>query len=465
MAEPSLKKRIWGGYFFDWASQPYQTVLLTFIFGPFIADTASVYFLTSGLPEEAADARAQSLWSLCLTIVGLIVGFGGPVMGALADTSGRRMPWIVVFSAMFVVGATGLWWTNPDGSNLWWAFLAFGIGFIGAEYALIFTNAQLPGLGTQKEIGRLSGSGFAFGYVGGLVALTILLALFVEQTNGRTLVGLDPIFGLDPNTREGTRAAGPFTAIWFLIFMVPYFLWVREVRGARLRHSISAALSSLAGSIRELKVRRSLAAYLGSSMLYRDALNGLYSFGGVYAGLVLNWEITQIGVFGIVSALAAAIFSWVGGGFDKRFGPKPVIIISVLGLMIVCLTIVNLSRESFFGIALVEGSTLPDTVFFGCGMLIGGLGGVLQAASRSLMVRHADPNTATESFGLYGLSGRATAFLAPALIGIVTATTANARLGVAPLIFLFLSGLVLLRWVKADGDRADPCAEQSPQPS
>ena len=108
--------------------------------------------------------------------------------------------------------------------------------------------------------------------------------------------------------------------------------------------------------------------------------------------------------------------------------------------------------------ALAEGSSLPDTVFFGCGMLIGGFGGVLQAASRSMMVRHADSETATESFGLYGLSGRATAFLAPALIGIVTAATANARLGVAPLIFLFLLGLILLRWVKADGDRADPWA-------
>ncbi len=465
MAEPSLKKRIWGWYFFDWASQPYHTVLLTFIFGPFFATIAAAYFMGSGLEEQAADARAQSLWSLCLTIIGLIVGFGGPIMGALADTAGRRMPWIVAFSAMFVVGASGLWWTNPDGSNLWWALVLFGVGFIGAEYALIFTNAQLPSLGTPEDIGQISGSGFAIGYVGGLIALAILLALFAEQANGKTLAGLDPIFGLDPAAREGTRAAGPFTAIWFLVFMVPYFLWVRETRSERKRHSISAALVSLAGSIRELKVRQSLAAYLGSSMLYRDALNGLYSFGGVYAVLVLNWEITQIGIFGIVSGLAAAIFSWVGGGFDKRFGPKPVIIVSVLGLMAVCFTIVNMSRESFFGIALTDGSTLPDTVFFGCGMLIGGLGGVLQAASRSLMVRHAEPEAVTESFGLYGLSGRATAFLAPALIGIVTAATGNARLGVAPLIVLFLSGLILLRWVKANGDRADQWAERAPQSS
>ncbi len=458
MPEPSLRKRIWGWYFFDWASQPYHTVLVTFIFGPFFASTAAAYFMGAGIDEQVADARAQSLWSLCLTVTGLIVGFGGPVIGALADTAGRRMPWIVGFSGLYVLGATGLWWTYPDGSTLSWALVSFGVGFVGAEYALIFTNAQLPGLGTKEEIGKISGVGFAFGYIGGLMALAILLTLFVEQPGGKTLVGLDPIFGLDAEAREGTRFAGPLSAIWFAIFMIPYFLWVREVRGERKRHSISAALSSVAGSIRGLRVRKSLAAYLGSSMLYRDALNGLYGFGGVYAALVLNWNITQVGIFGIVAVFNAAVFTRIGGEFDKRFGPKPIIIFCILGLTAVCFTIVNMSRESLFGIELAANSRIPDDVFYGCGVLIGGLGGVLQATSRTMMVRHTNPDTATESFGLYGLSGRATAFLAPALIGIVTTATQNARLGVAPLIFLFLLGLILLRWVKANGDRADQWA-------
>ena len=99
MGEPSLKKRIWGWFFFDWASQPYHTVLLTFIFGPFFASVATEFYMTSGMDEAAADARAQSIWSLCLTLTGLTVGFGGPIMGALADTAGRRMPWIIAFSA------------------------------------------------------------------------------------------------------------------------------------------------------------------------------------------------------------------------------------------------------------------------------------------------------------------------------------------------------------------------------
>lgn len=461
MAEPSLRKRIWGWYFFDWASQPYHTVLVTFVFGPLFATIATAHFVGTGLAEDLADARAQSLWSLCLTISGLIIGFGGPILGALADTSGRRMPWIVLFSAMTITGAAGLWWTDPDGANLWWPLVSFGIGFIGVEYALIFINAQLPSLGTQDEIGRLSGSAFAFGYLGGLVALAILLIFFVEMGDGSTtLLGNAPALGLDGAEKEGARFSGPFVAAWYAVFMIPYFLWVREVHRPRQRHSMSAALKHLMGSIRSLRHRISLTAFLGSSMVYRDAMNGLYGFGGLYAALVLDWDLTAIGVFGIVAALAAALFTWIGGRLDARFGPKPVIVAAILVLTFVCLTIVLMDRTMIYGIPLAEGSRLPDITFFGCGLLIGGFGGILQAASRTLMARHADPEQATEAFGLYGLSGRATAFLAPMLIGIVTTMTGSARLGVAPVIALFLLGLVLLRWVKPDGDRAVPWSEE-----
>ena len=453
MAEPSLRKRIWGWYFFDWASQPYHTVLLTFIFGPFIASVAAEHHMTLGLEEEAADARAQSIWSFTLTITGLLVGFGGPIMGALADTAGRRMPWIVAFSTMFAIGATGLWWTDPGGSNLYLALICFSIGFIGAEYALIFTNAQLPTLGTTEEIGKISGSGFAFGYVGGLVSLAILLVLFVEQANGKTIVGLSPILGLDPEGREGTRATGPFTALWFLIFMIPYFLWVREEVSTKTRATLAAALALLKSSIAGLRNRPSLASFLGGSMLYRDALNGFYGFGGAYAVLVLDWQVTQVGTFGIISVIAAMALSFLGGRLDHRFGPKPVIIAAILILSAVALLVAFMDRAAILGIPLAEGSNVPDLVFMGCGILIGGLGGILQAASRSLMVRHTEPETATEAFGLYGLAGRATSFLAPALIGLVTFATGSARLGILPIFVLFLLGLFLLRWTHPDGDQ------------
>jgi UMF1 family MFS transporter len=452
MAAVSKRKRIWGWYFFDWASQPYHTLLVTFVFGPFFAAVASEHFMAAGMDETAADARAQSLWSLGLTVTGLIIGFGAPIMGALADTAGRRLPWIVAFSAMYVAGAAGIWWTQPDGSNMWWALASFGIGFIGAEYALIFINSQLPSLGTADEVGAISGSGFAFGYLGGLVTLILMLAFFMEGEGGRTLLGLELPFGLDPQAREGTRFVGPFAALWFAVFMAPYFLWVRDTGPPRQGRGMGDALRLLRKSVVALKRRLSLSAYLGSSMFYRDALNGLYGFGGTYATLVLNWSIVSVGIFGIIGVISAAAFSWAGGRLDHRFGPKPVIVAANWGLIAVCVTVVGMNREQVFGLPLAEGSALPDIIFFGCGVLIGGLGGTLQAASRSLMARHTDPAAPTESFGLYGLSGRATAFIAPGLIGLATTATGSARFGVSPLIALFLLGLVLLRWVRAEGD-------------
>ncbi len=321
MSTVSLKKRIWGWFFFDWASQPYHTVLNTFIFGPFFAAIAAAYFLGQGLDETAADARAQATWAWSTAIYGLIIAFTAPIFGAMADSAGRKMPWIVLFSLMYVFGASMLWFTDPGAGNLYWMLAAFGLGFIGAEYALIFINSQLPGLGTKEEIGKISGSGFAFGYLGGVVCLTFVLAMVVEQPNGKTIVGLTPLFGLDAEAREGTRMTGPITALWFAIFMIPYFLWVREVRRDHKRAGFGQAFRSVVASVRGLVHRKSLGFYLVASMFYRDALNGLYAFGGVYAGLVLNWEVAQIGVFGVIAAIGASIFSYLGGFADRRFGP------------------------------------------------------------------------------------------------------------------------------------------------
>lgn len=453
MAEPSLRKRIWGWYFFDWASQPYHTVLLTFIFGPFFVSLAQASFLAEGQDPQMANASAQSMWATTLTITGLIIGFGAPLLGSIADTAGRKMPWIAGFSLLYIIGASGIYFTQPDSSNLTMMMMVFSIGFIGAEYALIFTNAQLPSLGTQEEIGKLSGSGFSFGYLGGVLSLFFVLLVLAEQGNGKTLIGLDPLFGLlDAESKQGTRSVGPFVALWFALFMIPYFMWVREVRTPNPGATVGKALSNLWQSVLNLKLRRSLAAYLGSSMLYRDALNGLYSFGGTFAFLVLDFTVVDVGVFGIIAAIAASIFSFIGGRADERFGPKPVVIASIWVLITVCVILVNLSKTSIFGITMAEGSSLPSIVFYVCGCLIGGMGGVIQSASRTLMVRHCDPEAPTESFGLYGLSGRATSFMAPALIGIATAITGNAALGFTPLILLFIAGLVMLRWVNPNGE-------------
>ena len=198
--------------------------------------------------------------------------------------------------------------------------------------------------------------------------------------------------------------------------------------------------------------RKSLAAYLASSLFYRDALNALYGFGGVYASGVLGWSIIQIGVFGIVGAVTAMVAAFVGGRADRAFGPKPVIMVSIVVLIFVCLIIVGMTRESVWGIAMDPASALPDQIFFVCGALIGAAGGSLQAASRTMMARHTTPDRATEAFGLFALSGKVASFMSPALIALVTQISGSQRIGIAPLVVLFLIGLVLLSFVKPKGE-------------
>jgi UMF1 family MFS transporter len=248
--------------------------------------------------------------------------------------------------------------------------------------------------------------------------------------------------------REGTRSVGPLTAIWYVVFMVPFFLWVPDAgRVAKTENAVSNALKQLGQTLRTLPQNTSLFAYLGSSMFYRDALNGLYTFGGIYAVGVLGWSVVQVGIFGIVAAITGAIFCWIGGFLDRAYGPKKVIIVCIFVLIFVCVLIVGTSRESFFSAPLSETSTLPDRLFMFCGALIGAAGGIIQATSRTMMIFQADEDRMTEAFGLYALSGRATSFLAPGLVGLFTQLTDSQRLGILPLIVLFLIGLVLLIWV------------------
>ena len=454
MAEISSKKKIWGWMFFDWASQPYNTLLLTFIFGPYFAQTVSDMFISGGMEVEAAKAHTQSIWATLLWITGLMIAFSAPVLGAAADGSGQRLPWIWFFSVLYVVGSFLLWWAYPDGSNYMFVLIVFGIGFIGMEFATIFTNSMLPDLGEDDEVGKISGSGFAMGYWGGVIALFIMFLLVVDDAKtGKTLIGLDPLFGLlDAGAREGTRAVGPFTAIWFAISMIFFFAWVKEGPRHVSGFSIGGTFRELGSTLSKLPQRSSLFAYLGSSLFYRDALNGVYTFGGIYATFVLEWELILVGVFGILSAISAAFFSWIGGFADRKYGPKPIIVLAVLTLIGVCIVILNMTPTQIFGVQLEDGSLLPTQIFFVCGGVIGAAGGILQASSRSMMVRHSDPARPTEAFGLYALSGKATAFLAPMLIAFATQITGSARLGVSPLVVLFVIALVLLLWVHPKGE-------------
>ena len=474
---PVSRRGIWSWMLFDVATQPFSTLVLTFVFGPYFVsraldnDTATAFLASVGLgglfdPSGAEPgAGGQAVWGFVVAVIGVMTALVAPVLGAVADATGPRKPWIAGFALLAIAGSWGLWVLPPDAavSTIWWAVLAFALAFFGFEFATVFNNAMMPTLVPREQLGRLSGNAWALGYVGGLVTLVIVLALFAtDEGKGTTLIGLAPIFGLDPEAAEGTRAVGPFTGVWFALFVLPLFLFTPDTpRTERVAGAVRKGLSELRETLRTLPRQRSLFAYLGSSMLYRDALNGLYTFGGVYATGVLGWSIILVGVFGIIAALIGAVGAWLGGKLDDAKGPKFVVTVSIVALMLVTFTVVTTDRDSVLfmqvgemlpalSVALPLLGTLetPDLAYFLCGCVIGAAGGALQASSRTLLVDQAEPDRMTEAFGLYALSGKATSFLAPLLVGLFTAWFASQRAGVAPLVFLFGLGLVLLPFVK-----------------
>lgn len=436
------KQKIWGWMMFDWANQPFHTLIMTFTFAPFFAAAVA-----------SDPAEGQAAWGYAISLGSIIIALLAPVLGAIADASGPRRPWIVLFSVLYVVGVSALWFAEP-GLESYWMILGFlVIALIGAEFATVFVNSLLPELGTKDEIGRISGSSWALGYWGGLVSLVIVLGLMAPLPgNDTTILGMEPVFGLDPAMREGDRATGPLSAIWYVVFMIPFFLWAPDTkRKAATTGAVSKGLNELWRTLTTLPAQSSLFAYLMSSMFYRDALNGLYIFGGIYAAGVLGWETFQLGVFGIIAAGMGAIGAWIGGIVDTRIGPKPVINFCIVALIAVsALTITTAPGEVLFMDVGAE-SGLPTIVFYVCGAVIGAAGGSLQAASRTMLVRQADPAKMTEAFGIYALAGKATAFLAPFLIAVVTDISGSQRIGVTPVIALFLIGLVLMAWVNREG--------------
>ena len=439
---PIKRKPILGWISFDFATQPFHTLLVTFIFAPYFTSAVA-----------GSEAEGQAVWGFTIAAAGILIAVLAPVLGAMADTVGPKKPWIIVFSLFFVLGTYLLWLAEPGMPDYTIILFAFALSLIGVEFATTFTNAMLPEIAAPEEVGEVSGTGWAIGYLGGLVALLIVLLLVAENEQGKTLLGAAPILGLDPAEREGTRAVGPLTSMWYVVFMIPFFLWVPDVkRKSRSEGAVRAALKELGHTIKSLPQTPNLLNYLLGSMFYRDALiGGIYAFGGIFASGVLGWSIIQIGVFGILALVTGALGSWIGGRFDRARGPKFVIYTSIAVLLLVSVICFFTSRTSVFGIGIEPTSIAPDIIFYICGALIGAAGGALQAASRTMLVHLAEPERMTEAFGLYALAGKATSFLAPFSIGLSTTWTGDQHIGIfAPIIVLFLIGIVFLMRVSSE---------------
>jgi UMF1 family MFS transporter len=433
--------------FFAWAAEPFFTLITTFVFAP--------YFAT----HVAADpASGQSLWGFATATAGLIIALLSPVLGAIADASGRRKPWIAAFGALLVIGASLIWFGRPgDVSAIPALLIAYAVATIGVEFAIVFNNSMMPTLVPPDKIGRLSGTGWATGYVGGILSLILVLGfLAASPETGRTLFGFTPLFGLDPVMHQGDRITGPLTGIWFVVFALPMFLVTPDYPAKRaIGEALREGLIELKQTLLELPKQKSMAAFLFANMIYTDGLVSLFAFGGIYAAGTFGWNTIQIGTFGIILAVAGTFGAWLGGKLDDKLGPKRVITGSMLILLLSITAILLVGKDSILFIkvaAPMPGSALfaapAERAYLVLGCLIGAAGGPLQAASRTLLIRMAPKERIAQYFGLFALTGKVTSFIGPLLIGIVTAMTESQKAGMAVLVLFFVAGLLLLARVR-----------------
>jgi MFS transporter, UMF1 family len=438
------KKAVAAWLLFDWAAQPFFTLVTTFVFAPFFVSAIA-----------ANPTEGQSLWGYTTGFAGLCIAIFSPILGSIADQAGQRKPWIAAFGCLLILGAILLWFAVPGQSYaVPIALTGFVLALIGAEFATLFNNAMMPTMVPPQDIGKLSGTGWAIGYLGGLVSLVIILGFFAASpTTGKTLLGFSPLLGLDATTREGDRISGPFTALWFILFVTPLFLLVPDQsKRMALREAVNSGLSQLLISLKSLRERKSLAQFLFANMINADALVALFAFGGIYAAGTFGWGSIEIGIFGILLTITGAIGAWIGGRLDDQLGSKTVIIGALLILIFACIGILGTTKTMLFYVFLSQAptpdgglfSTLSERGYIGLGLLIGIAAGPVQAASRSMLIKLAPSENIGQYFGLFALSGKVTSFIGPVLVALATQVFDSQRAGLAVLLIMFSVGLAMM---------------------
>ena len=406
---------------YDFANSAFTTLVVTFIYAAFFTKVIA--------PDEVTGTW---LWSRSVSITAIAVALLSPFLGALADRGGYRKRFLGFFTLTAVLGTTLLYTAMPGEviKALFW----FTVANIAFEMGGVFYNAFLPDIAPPDRIGRVSGYGWALGYVGGLSALGLALVGFVDAET--------PWFGFSKEGYEHIRATNLLVAGWFAVFSLPLFLWVRErpPRPGATGAPLADSARRLVRTLREIRRYPDIFRLLVARLFYADGLNTIFAFGGIYAAGTFGFTFEELLFFGLVLNVAAGAGAFGLGFVDDWLGGKRTIQISLLGFIAATVTALLTGRRA---------------LFWAAGLLIGLCGGPNQAASRSLMGRFVPADKKNEFYGLFAFSGKATAFMGPFLLGELTRLFASQRAGMAVVLVFFVTGLAVVRRVDEErGKRA-----------
>lgn len=399
--------------FFDWANSAFTTLVVTFIY--------ATYFSQTFAPDQDTGT---AWWSRGVAVSSLIIAALSPLFGAIADRGGSRKRFLLGSTLTCVLATVILTFVTPDQPNAVWIALGlFVVGNVAFEMSMVFYNSFLPVVASSARIGRISGYGWGAGYVGGLLCLVVALLGFVGLGDAA------PWFDLSQENAFNVRATNLLVAGWFLLFSLPLFLFVREPKGTvDGGFDVGAALASLRQTFRDIQRYREVVKFLFARLIYNDGLITIFAFGGIYAAGTFGMTFSEVIQFGIILNVAAGLGALVFGFFDDKLGGKTTVMVSLVALAL-CALLAVLSPSK--------------TLFWVAGIGIGIFAGPNQSASRSLMGRFVPEKHQSEFFGFFAFSGKATAFMGPLLLGLLSEHFGQ-RAGVSVVIGFFIVGGLLL---------------------
>ena len=431
---------------FDFANQPFYTLIMTFVFSVYFTDV----FITG-------EDGAQKL-TLTQTISGVVIAILSPVLGSITDIKGNRKLFMGITSILFVIGMALLWYSPPGAPDGIWIVM-FGLILASAMvgFSEVFNNSVLATIETPENSGWLSGMGYGLGYISGLIALILFLLIFVWP-GGET----ENLFGLNTKEYEHIRIVGPLCAIWYALFIIPLFLFTPDSKKKPITtfDSIKIGLTNLINTFKEAKRYKNIFTFLITRMFYQDALNALFVIGGVYASIVVGMTLTQVLILGIILNILAGPSSIYGGYLNDLIGSKNVINLSLWGLLASGILGLSIDKDTiFYFFSVDEYSANVEDLTFGifnsvsqvtyiCVVIgISIFYGPAQTASRALMIKLAPPDKMTEFFGLYAFAGKSTAWLVPGLMSLILAFTGSLQYAMISIVLFNLMGIVGMYFV------------------
>jgi UMF1 family MFS transporter len=395
------KGRVFVWTLFDFANTSFSIIVVTFLY--------AVYFKKTVAGNEAIG---DLYWSISTSIAMAITAFISPVLGAIADYSAGKKRFLLFFTMLCIIGTASLYFIGPG--QIFWGIFLFVLANIGFEAGLVFYDAFLPEITAPKNYGRVSGYGFGMGYFGSLATLAIVYP-FIEASM--------------------IKESFPVAALFFLIFSLPLFFFLKEkrVKVERTESFVTIGFSRVWSTLTHLKYYKNLAIFLVAFFFYIEGVNTIIFFSGNYASTTLGFSEMELLIFFIVVQTTAIAGSVVLGIVADKIGQKRTIVITLfMWLVTVALAYFVYDKMGFYIVGLLAGAAM----------------GSCQSTSRSLMSKLTPPEKKTEFFGFYSFFGKSSAVIGPLVFGLVSFISGDQRLAIISIAFFFIIGLLILTKVK-----------------